>query len=219
MQGANGTTRDEYVNTFWLETDHDPRVATGSGGTWGDAIALAIDQMWTNVDSESHSLIQYMSARWAGQSVTKFYAASSLIGDATAHLGPPIYIADTGPVLAPPDELGLPEECSACLSYNVVPSGVRPGRARGRIYIGPLNVHAMDELADHDQPTHINGVLQALMLLQGASLMASLAAASVTWCLFSRANAAAYPITNFSVDNAFDTIRNRGSAPSLRISS
>jgi hypothetical protein len=213
VQGTNGTSKDEYVNTFWLMSNLDLAGNAPSGVSWASAIADTLDGFFLTVDSTGSRVLEYMSNRYQGPSQLRIYTSPP--GDS----GPPIASATGTVAFVPPDIQSLPEECAVCLSYNIIPPGVIPARARGRIYIGPLNVAAMDDVTSNDQPVHVNPALMQLLLGAGASVQGALAGAGIDWCLYSRRNAEAYVISQFSVDDAFDTIRGRGTAPSVRIRS
>lgn len=115
----------------------------------------------------------------------------------------------------------LPGEVACCMSFQAAPeSGLIQARRRGRIFIGRL-----------DKDSSTNGrpsdALRTAIVDAGTRLLGdSSAAANWTWVVYSKANpgtatrpaypATFAPVSNGWVDNAFDTQRRRGVAPTLR---
>jgi hypothetical protein len=108
----------------------------------------------------------------------------------------------------------LPTEVALCLSYRApLISGTDPKNRRGRLYIGPLDTSALSSSATSSD------------ILPNVSLMNALRDAgqrlmnltSVLWVIYSPTTATDLEITNVHVDNAFDTQRRRGGAPSQRV--
>lgn len=106
----------------------------------------------------------------------------------------------------------LPPEVSLCGSFQAVPqSGIPQSRRRGRIYLGPLNVGTLD-VDGRPLATRITVLRNALNALR----VASAAAATWDWTVFSTRNLIGYTIANGWVDNEFDTQRRRGRLPTTR---
>jgi hypothetical protein len=109
----------------------------------------------------------------------------------------------------------LPRELSVCLSYY---SERNIRRQRGRIYIGPLSVNAMENRVG-DQ-----GVVVALRdSLAGAGSRLAQATPGADWVVYSELEAssvgpeyAGRSVSHGWVDNAFDIQRRRGVDPSVR---
>lgn len=112
----------------------------------------------------------------------------------------------------------LPLEASVCLSYNATyPSGEVRARRRGRIYFGPLNSNAVQSGDSASFPQPSTAVLNALR--QSASwLLAEIPSINplANWCVYSRVNGTSAPIVAGWTDNAWDTQRRRGNAPTVR---
>lgn len=116
---------------------------------------------------------------------------------------------------APEVATNLPDEVSVCLSFHGDLAGLversgstRPAnRHRGRIFLGPLTTGVMGQDPDnHDVLVH-STPRQAFADAAGRILAGVFGA---TWCVWSRTNAALYPVVGGFVDNAFDTQRRRG---------
>lgn len=110
--------------------------------------------------------------------------------------------------------LGMPEEVALCMSFRAVAlSGTSPKRRRGRVYLGPLNVDVLN--AGNDQravPNPQFGIdLEAACDLFNGSL-----GAETSHVIWSQANGTSSVAAAYSIDNAFDTQRRRGTAPTSR---
>lgn len=103
----------------------------------------------------------------------------------------------------------LPFEVSVCLSYQGNASGVLARRQRGRIYIGPLApLNSVITFLD-DQPPLVAGTFTFDLALAATAYGNALAAADITWGVYSRVDEELYPIVAGFVDNEFDTQRRR----------
>lgn len=107
----------------------------------------------------------------------------------------------------------LPQEVALCLSFQGVKvSGEPQARKRGRVFIGPLDDDT--NRADNARPfsTAINTIKDAA----GDLLVASNTGFPVPWAVYSRVNDIAYHVDNGWLDDAWDTQRRRGVAPTTR---
>jgi hypothetical protein len=118
---------------------------------------------------------------------------------------------------------GLPNECAICVSYHAQGvSGLPRGRARGRIFLGPLDTTVLDNtvggaIISAGTTGAINGYAQTLMEAGNP--------AHQEWIVFSPTDAGPPPwsgadlllgsriVVGGYVDDAFDTIRSRGIDP------
>lgn len=116
---------------------------------------------------------------------------------------------------------GYPDEVAICVSFHSAfgadvefgGGGTRPrARDRGRIYLGPLN---RDCGAQHITTKELQVDSQVATDI-ASSAGALLGDPDYTWCVWTRAGAGLKPVTAGWVDNAFDTQRRRGQAPSVR---
>jgi len=117
----------------------------------------------------------------------------------------------------------LPGEVACCLSFQALPaSGTIQARRRGRIFIGRLG----KDTAGGGRPT---AALIGSMVQSGIRLLGdSSANVNWSWIVLSEAHTASAkdprpsygrtfnPVSNGWVDNAFDTQRRRGLAPTSR---
>lgn len=110
--------------------------------------------------------------------------------------------------------VNLPKEVATCLSYQAdYASGISPARQRGRVYIGPLNTNVITGTSTSN-PT-LDTSYQAALRGAGAYL-AGLATAGSKWGVRSRVLGIQSQVTKGWVDNAFDSQRRRGLAPTSR---
>lgn len=130
---------------------------------------------------------------------------------------------DSGQVIgAPASTTNLPSEVAVCVTLRAngwanLPvensAGERPkSRASGRMYIGPLNSAALDVAGDRPSLDILSDLRSAC-----ATLRDNFDSGGALWCVWSRANGAFLPITHVQTDNAFDTQRRRGLAPTSRV--
>lgn len=128
---------------------------------------------------------------------------------------PPVYEVPLG-VTTPGGGASAPPEVACCFSfYSLRTAGVPGARTRNRVYIGPFN-------------TATGGVLQPPALLitamvsAGETLLAGAAASSWDWVIWSQRDKDLNPnympplVVGGYVDNAWDTQRRRGVAPTTK---
>jgi len=216
FQGQGGTTKDEYCNQFYF---FSVSKVPADVATWGPVLANYVHQLFI-LGSGGNSVSRWYHPRCQGNlGSTKIYDAGT---SGPGPLGAPIFtIADE--VLVPDVDYlvdydganGLPEEVALCLSYQAVHTDGDLPRRRGRIYLGPFNVDALDDTAGAGPMRPAGGLMDA-MLTAAVLVQEGAAAYDMEWRVFSPSDGFAFKIVNFSVDNAFDTIRGRGTAPSFR---
>lgn len=120
----------------------------------------------------------------------------------------------------------LPNEVAVALSYQApIVSGTNQARRRGRLFIGPLATNVM-ATGTGDQRV-ASGFRNALVAAAEA-LMDDTTLPGLVWSVFSPTTAGAPPwsaatlgdsfftVTNGWVNDAFDTMRSRGAAPTTR---
>jgi hypothetical protein len=102
---------------------------------------------------------------------------------------------------------GLPGEVALCSSFY---AGSNVPRRRGRHYLGPLGAGTTDGTSSPRPATNIRAAVadRAKNVAQTTQ--------PVTWVVVSQAGAMANVVTAGWCDNAFDTQRRRGNAPSAR---
>lgn len=101
-----------------------------------------------------------------------------------------------------------PREVALCLSYY---SGINMPKRRGRLYMPAAlldfqSAQRLPSTANIAQGTALAGILQAL------------GGTNVDWVVYSRVDDAAHPVTNYWIDNEWDTMRSRGGRATTRTS-
>jgi hypothetical protein len=108
--------------------------------------------------------------------------------------------------------VALPAEVACCLSFEAVPvSGEIQARRRGRVYIGPLDNSASDSAGTRPAQQLRDALAEA-----GERLMTESDTDSTFWSVYSRVDNATVAVERGWIDNAFDTQRRRGEAPTDR---
>lgn len=208
-------TRDEAINTFTFHTG-----GSDSAATLAAAVAPILADFYNDEHGSGVAIADYLSAnrlRTTDGCLMRWYDITTHLNGSAA--GPPVY-ENTWTLGGSPDNLGLPEEVAVCLSFHgdfgVTPE-FGPGdarqrsRKRGRVYIGPLNSDVME--TDNTGPQRPNDGVQNSLVDAGTYLRD----ADAGWSVWSRRDAALYPVTGGWVDDAYDTVRGRGPDPSARI--
>lgn len=108
----------------------------------------------------------------------------------------------------------LPGEVAIACSYGAETiSGGNVRRRRGRIFIGPLNANAITQTTA--TPARPSG--DCVLTLRAACLrLAEANTLGCQWSVYSRAASQFYEVVRGHVDNALDTQRRRGVAPTSR---
>lgn len=214
LQGFSGLPEDRFVNTFHLQ---------GTGPATQpqlDSIVQAL-QTFYSATGGGLRLGTYMghSGGAAGRTI-KIYDHQAVKPRA------PIFeFTDT--VVPYPNSAGrgLPQEVASCISFSAPKlSGAVQARRRGRIYIGPLNDAALQEEATTFNPKPSLAFMDACMA-SFRTLLVDFSAAGHLLMVYSPTTdpgdtgevGAFSVVTQFWVDDAFDTQRRRGCAPKTRI--
>ena len=90
-------------------------------------------------------------------------------------------------------------------------------RHTGRLYLGPFNTDAVYYRDSGHKPAPDDGLLNAILNALDVEQLQQQSALGVWWSVWSRKNRQVYPVVRIEVDNAFDTQRRRGTAPSTRL--
>ena len=121
-----------------------------------------------------------------------------------------------GPLFTKTYTLGVqttafPTEVAVCLSYATTDDpAASVARRRGRIYVGPLSSISTGADARPD------AILRADVLTLGDGLASAGNAGNTTWLMYSVRDADYFKIESTWVDDAWDTQRRRGLAPTTR---
>lgn len=212
IQGVSGLATDRFVNTFYVAT---PPLSEVPNGT---ELQAAFQAFYTTAPNEAAPAIgSWMAGGMfgAGQDATfKCYAMED------AKPRAPFF---TGGWDMPLGTSGsLPTEVALCLSFGANPeSGVVQARRRGRVYIGPLSYNTVavqntaGQFAVRPQEIVLGSLIGA-----GVKLAQDLDAQGNKWVVHSPTTGelAQFPVAYVSADNAFDTMRSRGTAATNRVS-
>ena len=123
---------------------------------------------------------------------------------------------------------GLPSEVACCLSFKATDeSGVNPASLRGRVFIGPLSPSWLDApaLGAVRPAAGFTTALRTAAVNMNTAVQTS--PSGYQHVVYSPTRDAAgstligatRAVVQYSTDNAFDTQRRRGSAPTLRLTS
>jgi len=150
------------------------------------------DTDWQDFAQDLSDAMYAFYAQGAGKQVNvKIYDAEGTIpvlpvGNATAGAG-------QNPAASVPREVAL------CLSYY---SGQNTPRRRGRLYVPVCAIG--QSLTGRPNPT-VRDYVGTL-----AQLLADAGGADIDWVVYSRLDGDARPVSNWWVDNEWDTVRSRG---------
>lgn len=193
LAAASGNPEDVAVNTF----------AVGQIGTVDAALATT----WSGL------LKNFYDACWAAGALRGFADVGHVVKIYDIPNPKPLYpiFERTFSLTNNPGGPDMPEEVALCVSYkNTLANTVPRARRRGRIYISGW-VEARNA-AGRPDATAIPGLLNAYSgYVQAFNALGTLKAG-----VWSRTNATVYPVDTISVDNAWDTMRSRGSKATTR---
>ena len=238
---VSGLPRDQIVNTFHFTGDPTGDLDAGIRH-WVDVFYNS------TMPTSGHNIAHYISDFVIHDDPSSVGRISVYLMPPTGTpLGSPIYEDHFGLIGASGDR-AMPNEVALCLSYAANTDGVlevgpgatdiptsesaqdqgapathsgatRPkARTRGRIYIGPLNIDAItNESGDPTYPAPDNMFISTLKE-SAENFAARVAAGGYTWCVWSQRELAMRFVTQGWVDNAWDTQRRRGVAPTTRTS-
>lgn len=107
-------------------------------------------------------------------------------------------------------------ETAVCLSFQGTPiSGVPQARRRGRVFIG--GVHEPFESGTTTSFPEVSSDLLSALATAGDDLRIGATTDGWTWVVYSRVLGTGAPVANGWIDNAPDTQRRRGNAPTARL--
>jgi hypothetical protein len=185
---------DVTVNTWSIFT------ATAKDTTAIEAAVNAIQAFYASIQT-------YLSGNLSGAGTVKAYDR--------ADVAPRVPWYEDTMGFTPGTAAALPEEVAFCLSFQAAAaSGSPQARRRGRVYLGPLGANAGGNGFAANRP--VAAFMTAVAGAADTLLAASNAAADWNWNVWSEVDGLGRPVTNGWVDNAFDTQRRRGLAPTSR---
>jgi hypothetical protein len=205
LQNANGLPTDRYVNSLHID------ISGGTPATTAAAVATILGDAF-NVAHGGQPIL----ATFIGPQASRSAQASKIIWYDMAEAEPrtPHPVTWTlGPSATAPDNVPLPAEVACVLSLQA--TGLNGPSYRGRVYIGPLNVGAAGATESGD--SRPNTFFQ-YSLRNAAQYIADQSQTNgAVWSIFSRKLGILTPTTHGYIDNAWDTQRRRGLAPSTRM--
>jgi len=193
LLALSGETADNQSNIFAFES-------TG-GLDSGSAIAF------TNVLTDYYNALRSAGAlRGLAQNAhqVKYYAAVTSVPNY------PLF-TNSFNLSTPPGAIDLPLEVALCVSYaNDSETSISAKRRRGRNYVSGWGE------GDNTAGRPITGTVTGLLNAYVDYVNDANALSGVTASVWSRANAALYPIERVWVDNEWDTMRSRGGKSTSR---
>lgn len=205
-QGTSGLPEDVYINTFTFSD------LSGGSVLLTDAVFIAQQLVIAYSTGDVSPVGTFLSdavSRGALSGEVRVYDLLELEPRVPVHSEP------FTPVAAA-DNTNMPNEVALCLSFQGVPqAGQSQARRRGRVFMGPLNHQAIDSAAAGNLP---GATFREALLDFGEDLQAVIEAGSLySWTVHSRIANQHVRVDNLWVDNAWDTQRRRGNAPSSRV--
>lgn len=201
FQNANLLPEDATVNTWHFEN-------TG---------ALPI----TDYDNVRDMLEDFYSetAPGATGAITDLYSDEAFSGDVTVRAydlddpQPRVPVYEDGWTFTPSTAITMPAEVALVMSFQAAPSsGVSQASRRNRIYLGPFNQSTTAGTGLRPASVYRTRIALAATEL----LAASDASVRWKWRVWSPTLNAGAPVSNGWIDDAWDTQRRRGLAPTTR---
>lgn len=209
----SGLPADNTVNTFWFRTGLAEGVFTsGEADTVADVLARFYND--PSPGGPATAVRNYMASVHGDELIIKFYDHDTVLPAGTQRI--PYQTRER--VLGAKSTSTMPEEVALCLSYRAaLESGTNPARRRGRIFIGPLGENAVQTISDGR--TRPPAELQNALIYGAQELQLGIRniGANFDWGVYSPTDNAFNVIAHAWVDDAFDTMRSRGPAPSGRL--
>lgn len=212
MTVQSGLPADEIVNDFAVRFIDNPTQAEltqvmSDVGNFFSAGAVQNDRVGTWISG------------WVNRGATHRIAAYQIVD---GPLGSPEFEMNWLGPSANADPNSLPQELAACLSFHAdltgYPEEAGPthpkARRRGRIYVGPLTSTAVDT---GQFAARLAGPFTLALRARGGQMGRDILSHGAEWCVWSRAAQDLYPVVAGWTDDAPDTQRRRGVAPTARI--
>lgn len=221
----SGLAEDAVVNQFAIITD-------GSVAGAAPDIDAALNDFYNDTQASGASIAQYLSNGLGGTSPA---ACTVRVYDISGHLdgsphGSPLAETTFGLAARTASTVSLPDEVALVLTLRGSnwasqpierADGLDPGSAidrprqrySGRLFLGPFNSSANVEVSGHGRPS---STLRTTVLDAGEQLNDALQVAGHNWAVWSRVDEVLRTMNSIQVDDAWDTQRRRGVAPTAR---
>lgn len=201
---VSGLPEDVSVNTFHFST------ADGSIGSSHVVEAAARIEAGYNLQTAGLKILDVLGGQLNGTWHVKGFD----LGDST----PRVPKADLELVAFTPSGTSLPAEVALCVSYQATPQSGNPQASRrNRVFLGPLGVTVnaanASDVASRPTLAAKNTAIQGIKKLNTAVNGAT----NLQWVVYSEKLQAFAAVHDLWVDDAFDTQRRRGEAPTSRV--
>lgn len=189
LKTASGLPEDDVVNTFFVNMTKDFGDAASVVSAWQTFMRAAQNMFGDQAATSGHTLKAYDMAD--PEPRVPWWEGSWSFSSAR-----------TDP--------SLPNEVAICLSYQAEPeSGIDQKRRRGRMFFGPLGQAAC--VSARPKTEYREDLVDAFQTFVGA-----LTVLPASFVVYSRVGDTTANIAEAWCDNAFDTQRRRGLAPTSR---
>jgi hypothetical protein len=212
----SGLPEDDIVNTWYFATN--PTVTTTAAAT---ELADAVCDFYDSTHGSTGAVRTYIAETQMAPLRHHVKVYDMLQAKPRA----PIYERNDANGTANNTGTAMPSELAVAMSYRgELASGIDMARRRGRIFLGPLNATVMDV----DTATNVSrppAAFRDAIIGAAGGMRTRVRTAGWEWVLLSTTNwvegeglfgPGVHVIRQVSVDNAFDIIRKRGKAPSVR---
>jgi hypothetical protein len=198
-EGPSGLPEDVYVTTWYFRGDGQ----LSTPADYGAIIETVLTAFWNQQNGTAPNKITDFLPDELGSCRIKVYD----LGETTPRY--PVYEAAVAGVAGQYGPTPLPYEVACVNSYY---AGQGP-RLRGRNYIGPLGLNAIE--ASANGTPRVASALRTTITESCLNVLNT--SENVTWVQVSTTYGVATPVIGGWVDDAFDTQRRRGTAPSTRL--
>lgn len=225
IAAASGLSEDAVVNQFVFNCD-------GSVAGAHPDIDAVLNDFYNAVQASGAKIAQYLSNSLGGTSPA---ACTVRTYDITDHLdgsphGSPVAETTFGLAARTASTVSLPDEVALVLTLRGTnwasqpierADGADPGSAidrprqrySGRIFLGPFNSSANVEVDGHGRPS---ATLRTTILDAAEALSNGIQVGGHDWAVWSRVDATYHEMNSVQIDDAWDTQRRRGVAPTAR---
>lgn len=236
LNHKSGIAKERFVHSFVVHRDG---ALPASGSPEMVALQDSIDQFYDFNTGPDGTVASFMSSEFVRTSVPiKYYDITGKLQaapNAKGNMVPPPHgsPAFEGATIltAAGGAEALPSECAVVMTLRGRGALLRPieaadsddpqslvdrprQRATGRLYLGPLNVGAMEH--DTNGSARVSTYLRNALRISAEAFQESLNSEGWIWAVWSRQEGELFGVTSVEVDDAFDTQRRRGVTPVAR---
>lgn len=204
-QNVNGLSKDRYVNTWY-----------------GTSVLQPAPSELADIAGELHLFYTTGPTSPAGDAIVSHMPSHAVNGGFQIKM---FNMDDPKPRAAIYDEIlpytggspgvAHPSEVAMCLSYETTPGGGIPqARKRGRVYLGPFVNNTGTGLPNRPDAEFRSSVVRRAQKLAASWHLID----GFTWSIYSPTLDQAFPVVRAWMDDAWDTQRRRGDAPTSEVS-